>query len=57
MMDNSYIELNGGYDFNSGEFDFGIGGGGAHTTDGDTAPAEDDRGVTNGPVGPELGDP
>jgi hypothetical protein len=56
-MDNSYIELNGGYDFNSGEFDFGIGGGGAHTTDGDTAPAEDDRGVTNGPVGPELGDP
>ncbi|WP_417248346.1 hypothetical protein [Celeribacter sp.] len=27
MMDNSYIELNGGYDFGSGEFDFGIGGG------------------------------
>jgi hypothetical protein len=33
MMDNSYIELNGGYDFNSGGFDFGIGGGGANTTD------------------------
>ena len=25
----------------SGKFDFGIGGGGANTTDGDTAPVED----------------
>jgi hypothetical protein len=41
MMENSYIELNGGYDFNSGGFDFGIGGGGANTTDGDTAPFEE----------------
>jgi hypothetical protein len=40
MMDNSHIELNGGYDFNSGEFDFGIGGGGANTTYVNTAPAD-----------------
>jgi len=40
MMENSYIELNGGYDFNSGGFDFGIGGGGANMADGDTAPVE-----------------
>ncbi|WP_372990235.1 hypothetical protein [Sulfitobacter sp.] len=33
LMDNSYIELNGGYDFNSGGFDFGIGGGGTNTQD------------------------
>ena len=33
MMDDSYIELNGGYDFNSGGFDFGIGAGGADTSD------------------------
>jgi hypothetical protein len=32
LMDNSYIELNGGYDFNNGGFDFGIGGGAADTT-------------------------
>jgi hypothetical protein len=42
MMDNSYIELNGGYDFNSGGFDFGIGGGGTNTTDGDTTPGCED---------------
>jgi hypothetical protein len=41
MMENSYIELNGGYDFNSGGFDFGIGGGGANTTNGDTAPVDE----------------
>ncbi|WP_187293146.1 hypothetical protein [Octadecabacter arcticus] len=41
MMDNSYIELNGGYDFNNGGFDFGIGGGWANTTDGDAAPVEE----------------
>jgi hypothetical protein len=41
MMDNSYIELNGGYDFNSGGFDFGIGGGGANTTD--TTPVNNNR--------------
>jgi hypothetical protein len=40
MMDNSYIELNGGYDFNNGGFDFGIGGGWVNTNDGDTAPVE-----------------
>ena len=40
MMDNSYIELNGGYDFNSVRFDFGIGGGGANTTGGDTVVVE-----------------
>ena len=39
-MDNSYIELNGGYDFNNGGFDFGIGGGWVNTNDGDTAPVE-----------------
>jgi hypothetical protein len=33
LMDNSYIELNGGYDFGAGEFDFGVGFGGADTTD------------------------
>jgi hypothetical protein len=33
MMDNSYIELNGGYDLNNGGFDFGIGGGWADTSD------------------------
>jgi hypothetical protein len=38
---NSYIELNGGYDFNNGGFDFGIGGGWANTTDGDTALVEE----------------
>ncbi|MFT6606215.1 MAG: hypothetical protein ACJA2X_001418 [Halocynthiibacter sp.] len=32
MMDNSYIELNGGYDFGSGGFDFGVGGGGVKTS-------------------------
>lgn len=31
MMDNSYIELNGGYNFGGG-FDFGFGAGGAKTT-------------------------
>jgi hypothetical protein len=41
MMDNSYIELNGGYDFNNGGFDFGIGGGWVNTTDGDKAPFEE----------------
>jgi hypothetical protein len=40
MMDNSDIELNGGYDFNSVRFDFGIGGGGANTTGGDTVVVE-----------------
>lgn len=33
MMDNSYIELNGGYNFNGGGFDFGVGAGGVKTTD------------------------
>jgi hypothetical protein len=32
MMDNSYIELNGGYNLNNGGFDFGIGGGWTDTT-------------------------
>lgn len=32
MMDNSYIELNGGYGFGGGGFDFGFGAGGANTT-------------------------
>ena len=40
MMDNSYIELNGGYDFNSGGFDFGIGAGGANTTDPSNGPVD-----------------
>jgi hypothetical protein len=46
MMDNSYIELNGGYDFNSADFDFGIGGGAANTT-GPTTVSDD---------GPDVGD-
>ena len=46
MMENSYIEMNGGYDFNNGGFDFGIGGGGANTTD-QSAPPE-----VEGPPGP-----
>ncbi|GLQ35978.1 hypothetical protein GCM10007939_22620 [Amylibacter marinus] len=31
MMDKTYIELNGGYDFDNGGFDFGLGGGWANT--------------------------
>lgn len=31
LMDNSYVELNGGYNFTSGTFDFGFGAGGADT--------------------------
>lgn len=31
LMDNSYIELNGGYNFNGGGFDIGIGAGGVKT--------------------------
>jgi hypothetical protein len=41
MMDNSYIELNRGYDFNSGVFEFGVGIGWSNTTDGYTAPVEE----------------
>lgn len=47
MMENSYIELNGGYDFNRGGFDFGLGGGWANTgddddnDDDDSGPSED----------------
>jgi hypothetical protein len=41
MMDNSYIELNGGYNFSSGSFDFGIGAGGAKTTNGNSGQMQD----------------
>jgi hypothetical protein len=44
MMDNSYIELNGGYDFGSSEFDFGIGGGITETTEGAGSSDESMRG-------------
>jgi hypothetical protein len=39
MMENSYIELNGGYSFESGIFDFGLGAGWADTTSATPAPA------------------
>lgn len=32
MMDDSYIELNGGYNFGNGGFDFGFGAGAGNTT-------------------------
>ena len=38
MMDNSYVGIDGGYNFSSGSFDLGIGGGWADTT-GSAAPA------------------
>jgi hypothetical protein len=41
MMDDSYIELNGGYDFGKGGFDLGVGGGFADTTDTATADTTD----------------
>ncbi len=34
LMDNSYVELNGGYIFGPGVFDFGLGVGGADTAAG-----------------------
>lgn len=44
MMDNSYIELNGGYNFNGGGIDFGFGAGGAKTTDQTNSGAPDNPG-------------
>lgn len=63
LMDNSYVELNGGYNFNGGGFDFGLGGGWADTADQssttDDAPSTggsggstpDDTGGSGGPGG------
>lgn len=57
LMDNSYVELNGGYNFNGGGFDFGLGGGWADTadqsstTDDDTNTGDDDT-STGGSGGP-----
>lgn len=45
MMDNSYIEMNGGYNFDGSGFDFGFGTGAARTT----APAKGQI-VGNGPA-------
>jgi hypothetical protein len=53
MMDNSYIELNGGYTFGSGTFDFGIGVGGADTTNGNASTGDTGE---DGPVDPDTGD-
>ncbi|MBT2132688.1 hypothetical protein [Aliiroseovarius lamellibrachiae] len=53
LMDNSYVELNGGYNFNGGGFDFGIGGGWA-----DTAPQSTNGGNgAGGAVDPDTGEP
>ena len=49
IMDNSYIELNGGYDFNNGGFDFGVGGGGANTMDQTTDQTPDPNAGGSGP--------
>lgn len=50
MMDHSYIELNGGYNFSSGTFDFGLGAGGvnASTPKADAAPLDEAGGGTGG---------
>lgn len=48
MMDNSYIELNGGYNFGSGEIDFGAGGG---VTDTDGQPSTSDEPDTPDGIG------
>ncbi|WP_417273589.1 hypothetical protein [Celeribacter halophilus] len=42
LMDNTYVELNGGYHFGSGEFDFGLGGGWADTMNGTSSNDEED---------------
>lgn len=42
LFDNSYIELNGGYDFSNGGFDFGIGAGGTNTQDQISAERDED---------------
>lgn len=49
LMDNSYVELNGGYNFNGGGFDFGLGGGWADTAD--QSSTTDDTGGSGGPGG------
>lgn len=47
LMDNTYVELNGGYHFGSGEFDFGLGGGWADTMDG--ASSNDEENIPSDP--------
>ncbi|THH36718.1 hypothetical protein E4Z66_07150 [Aliishimia ponticola] len=49
LMDNTYVELNGGYDFGRGTFDFGLGGGWVDT-DGGSSGSETPPATESGPT-------